>query len=228
MSSQSRAGTNMRIQGVLTFAIALMLAIMCALALTPGRAIAAGGPTVPKAPVITSATPGNAAVTVTWTPPSSDGGSPVTNYDIYVYDSTGANIGVATAAATATSFVVNSSTMTVILTNGDKYKFGVQAINAIGPSPISKHSGYVVPSPDDAPWSKITSQLAAVTEQSSLTSFFTPVGSPVVVSDGTPTGGIVAITGEANGAPAGTEEAVSSSAVTARFSGLIRTSESTK
>lgn len=40
-------------------------------------------PTVPSAPQNLQATSGDAQVTLTWEAPSSDGGSPVTNYRIY-------------------------------------------------------------------------------------------------------------------------------------------------
>src|SRR5262249_27361537 len=38
--------------------------------------------TVPGAPTITSAVPGNAAITVSWTAPSSNGGAPITSYTV--------------------------------------------------------------------------------------------------------------------------------------------------
>jgi len=168
----------------------------------------AAGQTAPAAPTVIRVAPGNASITVEWAAPSSDGGSPITGYNLIAFNSSGVSIGHAFAASNSTSLLVNSSNMTAALVNGKKYKFGVQALNAIGPSAISKHSAYAMPIPYDADWSAISSQLAAVTEQANLARYFTPVGSPVVVSDGTSTGGIVAITGEANGAPTGTEQAV--------------------
>ena len=102
--------------------------------------VPASAPTFPSAPTIGAVTPGNASATVHWTAPSTDGGSPITGYQVRVLDSSGAQVGaVRPAGATATSLVVTG------LTNGSFYWFEVAAQNAIGTGPNSALSTMVVP-----------------------------------------------------------------------------------
>src|SRR5262249_29662780 len=78
--------------------------------------------------------------TVQWTPPASNGGSPITGYLVRVLDSAGAQVGaLRPAAATATSLAVTG------LTNGSGYRFQVAAANAVGTGPNSALSAVVVP-----------------------------------------------------------------------------------
>jgi FtsP/CotA-like multicopper oxidase with cupredoxin domain len=94
----------------------------------------------PGAPLIGPATAGNGSATVTWTPPASDGGSPITGYWIRVVDAAGATFGNPWAAASdATSLVVGG------LTNGQTYRFDVTAGNAVGTSNASGLSPVVTP-----------------------------------------------------------------------------------
>ena len=101
--------------------------------------------TVPTAPVIGSATRGNHEVTVSWSAPSYDGGSPVTSYVVTPY--------IGFAAQPSTTFASPATTQTVTgLTNGTAYVFRVAAINAIGPGPQSASSNAATPaSVPDAP-----------------------------------------------------------------------------
>jgi invasion protein IalB len=85
--------------------------------------------TVPGAPTGVTAVPGNASATVTWLPPTSDGGSPITGYTV-----TSSPAGATITVGTATSAVLTG------LTNGTSYTFTVRARNALGfglPSPPS-------------------------------------------------------------------------------------------
>ncbi len=76
--------------------------------------------TVPDAPTIGTATPGNARATITWTAPVNNGGSAVTGYVITPSSGSPVTIG-------------NVSTYTVTgLTNGIAYTFTVAAINTVG------------------------------------------------------------------------------------------------
>jgi len=105
-------------------------------------------PTVPDAPVIGTATAGNASATVTWTAPTNDGGSPITGYAVQVVNAgTGTPIGgLHPAAAGATSLTVTG------LVNGTAVALQVQAINAIGSGPFSALSNVVTPATvPDAP-----------------------------------------------------------------------------
>ncbi|MDF2094028.1 fibronectin type III domain-containing protein [Knoellia sp. 3-2P3] len=92
--------------------------------------------TAPAPPTGVTAVAGNGQATVSWTRPADDGGSPITGYRI-------AGRGVTwdmTAGASATSIVFTG------LTNGETYKFKVEAINAVGYSVASEFSNEVTPS----------------------------------------------------------------------------------
>ncbi len=91
-----------------------------------------GGPststTVPGAPTIGNATAGNAQAAVSFTPPASDGGSPITSYTVI------SNPGGITASGPSSPIGVTG------LANGTAYSFTVTATNAIGTGPPSAAS----------------------------------------------------------------------------------------
>jgi len=98
--------------------------------------------TVPGAPGGVTASAQNGQATVTWTPPSSDGGTPITNYTVVT--STGQP---GCDAGLSTSCLVQG------LSNGTPYQFAVVAQNGRGASAPSAWSATVVPAgPPDAPW----------------------------------------------------------------------------
>ena len=84
-----------------------------------------GTATVAGAPTAASATPGDRSVVLHWLPPTNDGGSPVTAYEISE-DQTGLTVRVQAPAKTWT---------TTGLQNGKGYAFRVRAVNAVGVSP---------------------------------------------------------------------------------------------
>lgn len=80
-------------------------------------------PTVPGAPTNVSATPGDARATVSFTPPSNNGGSPITGY------------AVTSSPATTTKLAAGSPMVFDGLTNGVAYRFTVRAANSVGLGP---------------------------------------------------------------------------------------------
>jgi hypothetical protein len=88
--------------------------------------------TVPGAPISVVATAGNTTAYVTWSAPSSNGGSPITGYT--VTSSPGGLICTTTDATTCT---------VTGLTTGTSYTFTVTATNAVGTGPASAPSNAV-------------------------------------------------------------------------------------
>ena len=87
---------------------------------------------VPDAPISLTGTPGNAQVTLYWTAPTNDGGTPITNYLVeFKLDASVTWTAFSHAPSTATTIVVTG------LTNGSLYDFRVSAINAVGTGPPS-------------------------------------------------------------------------------------------
>jgi Fibronectin type III domain len=87
----------------------------------------------PSAPLGLSALSGGGTVSLAWTAPSFDGGSPITNYKVYR----------GTSAGTET-FLANAGTSTTFLdgglTNGTTYYYKVSAENVYGESPLSSEA----------------------------------------------------------------------------------------
>jgi hypothetical protein len=92
--------------------------------------------TVPGAPTGVMAWPGNAQANVSWTPPTSNGGSPITGYTVTA--SPGGQTG--SVGSNATNAIVSG------LTNGTPYTFMVAATNSAGTGPASAPSNSVTPS----------------------------------------------------------------------------------
>ena len=87
----------------------------------------------PPAPAIASATGGNGTATVTFTPPSSDGGAPITSYTV-------------TASPGGKTVTGPASPLTVTgLTNDTAYTFTVTATNSAGTSQASAPSNPATP-----------------------------------------------------------------------------------
>ncbi len=89
-------------------------------------------PTLPTAPSLTSATPGNASVGLAWTAPSSDGGATITGYEVYRGTSPGGESGTPIASL-GNVLTYNDSPVT----NGTTYYYKVAAVNSQGTGPQS-------------------------------------------------------------------------------------------
>jgi DNA-binding beta-propeller fold protein YncE len=88
--------------------------------------------TVPTAPQSLSASSGNAQVSLSWSTPSSDGGSSLTQY--LVYDRF---TGSSTFALYATTTPNQATSTVTFLTNGQAYDFEILAQNSVGTSTAS-------------------------------------------------------------------------------------------
>jgi len=89
--------------------------------------------TAPGAPTINSVTAGNGSVTVNFTAPSSNGGSPVTSYSVT------STPGGAVQSGTGSPIIFSG------LTNGTPYTFTITATNVAGTSAPSASSGSAIP-----------------------------------------------------------------------------------
>ena len=85
------------------------------------------------------ATAGDGAATISFVPPASDGGSPITGYTVV------ADPGGLTTTGLASPIAVAD------LTNGVDYSFTVVASNAVGDGPASAPSNTVTPAPAPCP-----------------------------------------------------------------------------
>jgi CSLREA domain-containing protein len=83
------------------------------------------GPTAPGVPSLTDASAGNASVSLTWSAPSSDGGSAITGYNVYRGTSSGGETLLA-ALGNVTTYNDNSAA------NGTTYFYKVAAVNSVG------------------------------------------------------------------------------------------------
>ncbi|TLZ81258.1 MAG: fibronectin type III domain-containing protein, partial [Methanobacteriota archaeon] len=99
--------------------------------------------TPPGAPQGLGATAGDATVTLAWSAPSSNGGSPITNYRIYRGTASGGE----TLKATIGNVLTYSDTS---VTNGVTYYYQVSAVNAAGEGPRSNEAS-ATPSPPPPP-----------------------------------------------------------------------------
>ena len=126
--------------------------------------------TAPSPPTGVSATAGNAQAVVSWSAPSSTGGTPITNYTV------------TSAPGGKTCGTTGALTCTVTaLTNGTAYTFTAVATNSIGDSPASAPSVAVTPAAPD-------SSAPAVTTKTPAANGFTLTSTTVFSWSGTDTG----------------------------------------
>ncbi len=156
------------------------------------------------APTAVVATRGNTLVNLGWTAPSSDGGSPITGYQVQVR--TGATV-------VRTDLISGTATTAAItgLTNGTAYNFRVRASNANGPGALSLPSNTVTPAtvPDIPVIGLATASATATTAGSATLTWTAPLNGGSAITSyqivATPTTGTtVTRTGIAAAATSGT------------------------
>jgi fibronectin type 3 domain-containing protein len=115
----------------------------------------------PSAPAGLAASAANDQVSLSWSPPVSNGGSPITSYNVYMSTSS-ASRGAQLADVTATNYTATG------LVNGIKYYFRVTAVNDLGEGPASAQVPVVAglaappPPPPIAPPGAPTALMAGV------------------------------------------------------------------
>jgi alpha-tubulin suppressor-like RCC1 family protein len=114
-------------------AAALWTAVVVGFAASPASAA-----TLPGAPTAGAAVPGVGQATVSWSAPSSDGGSPITGYVVTPYVGYFPLVPRTFASAVTTQVVTG-------LTNGTQYRFRVQAVNGEGTGAYSTVTNPVTP-----------------------------------------------------------------------------------
>jgi hypothetical protein len=113
---------------------------------TTGGYLVQAPATVPGTPAIGTTDAGSTTATVRWTPPESDGGSPLSGYVVRIYAS-----GHATPSESVTAAADSTSTVVTGLDNGTAYRFDVAAVNAVGTGQASALSSSVTPQVSLAP-----------------------------------------------------------------------------
>jgi predicted phage tail protein len=91
-----------------------------------------GASGAPGGPTGLTATAGNARVSLSWTAPASDGGSPLARYQVYLGTTLRTPGTSDLSASTPVKSVAGTSTVVTGLTNGTTYYFVVTAVNADG------------------------------------------------------------------------------------------------
>ena len=119
-----------------TFTVTATNAIGTSVASAASNSVTPAVPIVPDAPTIGTAVAGDAQATVSFTAPSSDGGSAITSYT--ATSSPGGITGTLSQSGSG-SIIVSG------LTNGTAYTFTVTATNTLGTSAASAVSNSVVP-----------------------------------------------------------------------------------
>lgn len=152
----------------------------------PSAPLAIPIPGVPGAPTAVTAVRGNGQATISFTPPASDGGSPITMYTVT------SNPGGISAYGTSSPIIVTG------LTNGVSYSFTVAATNTAGTGPASTPSNSVTPATlPGAPTS-----VSAVPGLGYVTISFIPPasdgGSPITLYTATSNSGNIIATSSSN------------------------------
>jgi fibronectin type 3 domain-containing protein len=100
--------------------------------------------TVPGAPTLSSASPGNNSVALSWSAPGSNGGATITNYKVYRGTATGGET-LLTTVGNVTSFTDTSAV------NGTTYFYKVSAVNSVGEGGLSNELSATPSAPATVP-----------------------------------------------------------------------------
>ncbi len=103
-------------------------------ALTHSTTITVTVPTAPSAPQNLVATGSNNQVSLQWSAPASNGGSPITEYKVYRGTTSGGESTTPIATVTTTSYTDST------VTNGQTYYYYVTAVNSVGESSPSNEA----------------------------------------------------------------------------------------
>jgi fibronectin type 3 domain-containing protein len=133
--------------------------------------------TVPSAPSGLVASGGAGSVSLSWSAPASDGGSPVTGYNVYRGTSAGGE-----SATPVASNVSGTSFADTGLVNGTTYFYTVAAVNAVGTSPQSAEVSATPQAPATAAYVRRVGSSAV---SGNRTTISVPVGSPGVAAGDT-------------------------------------------
>src|SRR5450631_2269063 len=139
-----------------------------------GEASATPQATAPSAPLTLVASGGNATAGLSWSVPASNGGSPITGYNLY----RGTTAGGESTTAVATNVALTSFSDTG-LTNGATYYYKVAAVNAVGTSPQSNEASATAQVASTAGFVR---RVGSATATGSRTSTVLAVGAPGVVA----------------------------------------------
>ena len=142
-----------------------------------GEASATPQATAPTAPLSVTAGAGNGSVSLAWSVPASNGGSPITGYNVY----RGTSPGGESTTPIATGVTTTSYTDTGV-TNGTKYYYTVAAVNGVGVSPPSSEVSATPHAPVTAAFVR---RVGSATASSSRTTTPVPVGTPGVAAGDT-------------------------------------------
>jgi hypothetical protein len=146
--------------------------------------------TVPSAPLNPVATAGNTTASISFSPPTSTGGDPITSYTVT------STPGGLTATGAASPLTVTG------LTNGTSYTFTVKATNAVGTGPASVASNAVIPTAPATVPGPPTNVVATAGNAQASVNFTAPTntgGDPITSYTVTSTPG--GLTGSSSGGP---------------------------